>query len=65
MVFYIKNFPQKPQLVVEVKNVTVEDLLYKNELDVIYYKVLKVSHGGGIIDYTTTKKEIYCWYTVD
>ena len=40
--------------------VTVEDLLYKNELDVIYYKVLKVIHGGGIIEYTTTKREIYC-----
>lgn len=40
--------------------VKVEDLPYKNELDVIYYKVIKVSHGGGIIEYTTKKREIYC-----
>jgi len=40
--------------------VKVQDLLYKNEFDVIYYKVLKVSHGGGIIEYITTKREIYC-----
>jgi len=40
--------------------VKVQDLLYKNELDVIYYKVVKVSPGGEIIEYLTTKREIYC-----
>ena len=40
--------------------VKVEDLLYKNELDVIYYKVLKANLGGGIIEYTTTKRELHC-----
>jgi len=40
--------------------VKVQDLLYKNELDVIYYKVLKVSLGGKIIEYTTIKRVIYC-----
>jgi hypothetical protein len=43
-----------------VSLVKVQDLLYKNELDVIYYKVLRVSHGGKIIEYLTTKREIYC-----
>jgi hypothetical protein len=42
------------------KCVKVQDLLYKNELDVIYYKVLKVSLGGEIIEYTTIKRVIYC-----
>ena len=39
--------------------VKVQDLLYKNELDVIYYKVVRVSLGGKIIEYLTTKREIY------
>ena len=51
---------KKPHCKSEVEVVKVEDLLYKNELNVIYFKVLKVSHGGGIIEYTTTKREIYC-----
>ena len=42
------------------KCVKVQDLLYKNELDVIYYKVVRVSLGGKIIEYLTTKREIYC-----
>ena len=40
--------------------VKVQDLLYKNELDVIYHKVVKVGLGGKIIKYLTTKREIYC-----
>jgi hypothetical protein len=40
--------------------VKVEDLLYKNELDVIYHRVVKVGLGGKIIEYLTTKREIYC-----
>tara|TARA_B100000579_G_C22655032_1_gene768111 strand:+ start:740 stop:913 length:174 start_codon:yes stop_codon:yes gene_type:complete len=55
---YIKN--KKPHFISEVKMVKVEDLLYKNELDVIYYKVVRVSLGGKIIEYLTTKREIYC-----
>ena len=44
--------------------VKVQDLLYKNELDVIYHKVVKVGLGGKIIKYLTTKREIYCWFLV-
>ena len=40
--------------------VKVQDLLYKNELDVIYSKVVRVSLGGKIIEYLTTKRDIYC-----
>ena len=40
--------------------VKVQDLLYKNELDVIYHRVVKVGLGGKIIEYLTTKREIYC-----
>ena len=58
IIFQIIN--KKTQQDVEVKNVKVQDLLYKNELDVIYYKVVKVSLGGKIIEYLTTKREIYC-----
>jgi hypothetical protein len=43
-----------------VSLVKVQDLLYKNELDVIYYRVVKVGLGGKIIEYLTTKREIYC-----
>ena len=45
---------------VEIDFVKVQDLLYKNELDVIYFKVVRVSLGGKIIEYLTTKREIYC-----
>jgi hypothetical protein len=44
--------------------VRVQDLLYKNELDVIYYKVVRVSLWGKIIQYLITKIEIYCWFLV-
>ena len=53
------NLIQK-ELEVEIKKVKVQDLLYKNELDVIYYRVVKVGLGGKIIEYLTTKREIYC-----
>ena len=65
MVFLSKDYfsipsNNKPQHDIEVNFVKVQDLLYKNELDVIYYKVLRVSLGGKIIEYLTTKREIYC-----
>tara|TARA_B100000965_G_C19242386_1_gene604983 strand:- start:35 stop:196 length:162 start_codon:yes stop_codon:yes gene_type:complete len=41
---------------IKSKDVKVQDLLYKNELDVIYQRVVKVGLGGKIIEYLKSKK---------
>lgn len=42
------------------KCVKVEDLLYKNEIDIIIHKVIKVSLNGDSVINSTKNKVIYC-----
>jgi len=40
--------------------VKVKDLLYKNEIDIIIHKVIKVSLNGDSVINSTKNKVIYC-----
>lgn len=42
------------------KCVKVKDLLYKNEIDIIIHKVIKVSLNGDSVINSTKNKVIYC-----
>lgn len=51
---------KKPHLKSEVEVVKVKDLLYKNEIDIIIHKVIKVSLNGDSVINSTKNKVIYC-----
>ena len=58
IIFQIIN--KKTQQDVEVKNVKVSDLLYKNELSIIVHKCIKISLNGDTLINNTKNKVIYC-----
>ena len=57
----IKSFPKKkPQLKLRLKAVKVSDLIYKNQIDIVIHKVIKVSLNGDTVINSTQNKVIYC-----
>lgn len=45
---------------VKLKDVKVSDLLYKNQIDIVIHKVIKVSINGDTVINSTKNKIIYC-----